>query len=107
MPMAQTTRPSRPICDLASLMVQGGTTLVTSGFGRFEPLSDEEIARLGRQDTQGMTLNGVSGSYGSRFSRWELKAGKYAFVVFDERGAPEEDPVGIPPLSMEILEILP
>lgn len=35
-----------------------GATLVTHGVEGLEPLSDEEIARLGRQDTQGMIING-------------------------------------------------
>ncbi len=82
-----------------------GVTIVTHGFERYQPLSDEEIARLGRQDTQGMTLNGIS-VHGSRFLRFDLKAGKYAFVVFDET-PPDVDPVGRPPHSIAILEVLP
>ena len=83
-----------------------GATFVTHGSGRFEPLSDEEIARLGRQDLQGMTINGFS-VHDTRFGRFELKAGNYAFVVFDESQSPGVDPLGTPPLSMAILEILP
>lgn len=83
-----------------------GATLVTHGFERLEPLNDEEIARLGRQDTQGMTINGFS-VHDTRFGRFELKPGKYAFVVFDETLSPDVDPVGIPPLSMAILEVSP
>lgn len=83
-----------------------GVTLVTHGFERLQPLSDEEIARLGRQDTQGMTENGFS-PHGSRFGKFDLKAGKYAFVVFDYPASPDVDPVGRPPHSIAILEVLP
>ena len=83
-----------------------GATLVTHGLEGLEPLSDEEIARLARQDTQGMTVNGFS-VHDTPYGRLELKAGKYAFVVFDETLPPDVDPVGIPPLSMAILEVTP
>jgi hypothetical protein len=78
-----------------------GATLVTRGFNPFEPLSDEDIAGLGGHDTQGLTMSQFS-PHESRYGRFDLKAGKYAFVVFDD-----VDPVGRPPHSIAILEVLP
>ncbi|MDQ6794747.1 MAG: hypothetical protein M3067_08035 [Chloroflexota bacterium] len=68
------------------------------------PLSDQDLARLTRGDTEGTLIEDISvGCCGNVF-KVVLPAGKYAIIISDPGG---KSGGLVPPRSMAILQVLP
>jgi hypothetical protein len=68
------------------------------------PMSDQDLARLARGDTEGTSIEDISvGCCGNVF-KMVLPAGKYAFIISDPGG---KSGGLVPPRSMAVLEVLP
>ncbi len=67
-------------------------------------MSDQDLARLARGDTQGTLIEEISvGCCGNVF-KMVLPAGKYAFIISDPGG---KSGGLVPPRSMAILQVVP
>jgi len=88
-----------------------GFTFVSRGYGAQccdhpLPMSDEDVARLAKGDSQG---TGAESGWGT-YAKFTLSGGKYAFLVFGPAGDQPCDalhPACAPPQSMTVLEVLP
>ena len=68
------------------------------------PMTDQDLARLARGDTQGTLIEAISvGCCGNVF-RMVLPAGKYAFIISDPGG---KSGGLVPPRSMAVLVVTP
>ena len=86
-------------------------TFVSRGYGAQccdhpLPMSDEDVARLAKGDSQGTGSESGWGTY----AKFTLSRGKYAFLVLGPAGDQPCDalhPACAPPQSMTVLEVLP
>ena len=95
------------------LVTQKRTAEATPG-----PMSDDDLDRLSRGDTEGTSIEGISVAcsaeqraaargqvgYCGNVYRFRLVPGKYAFLLDPSEGDP---PQSVPPGSMAILEVTP
>ena len=75
-----------------------------SAAGSPGPMSDQDLARLARGDTEGTLIENISvGCCGNVF-KMVLPAGKYAFIISDPGG---KSGGLVPPRSLAVLQVVP